>query len=224
MNKLQQELAELYFSSNTVKFGAFKLSIHEKDPTLPLSPIYLHYPKDNEEGSEQLPRIYDLIGEIFADMVKSTNISFDRIVGIPNGARPLADNLAKRLPNYPANLVEFEKKVDEEGKRSFSGPSKGEHKPGENLLLVEDHTSGGYNKSLFIAAADDAGLKVTDILTVVDRQQGAPAYLSSIGVELHSIYKVEELVNFYVEKGLVTAEKAAEVHTYLENNQIIVGS
>lgn len=158
----------------------------------------------------------------FFDLVQKESIQYDRIVGIPNGARPLAENLAKRLPDWPDNLVEFEKHVDKRGKRSFSGPSSGIVNPNEKLLLVEDHTSGGYNKSLFVVAAKDSQLQVSDILTVVDRQQGATAYLESIGIRLHSLYKADELTEFYVQEGLIDEAKAQEVHEYLRANQIVV--
>lgn len=222
MDDRKKELAKLYIESNSVQFGAFKLSIHNKDSSLQLSPIYLHFPKNDETGSELLPRINDLIGELFFDVIQKASIQYDRIVGVPNGARVLAENLAKRLADWPENLVEFEKHVDNDGKRSFTGPTKGTANVNDRLLLVEDHTSGGYNKSLFVAAAKKSNLTITDILTVVDRQQGAPAYLKSIGITLHSIFKIEELTKFYVEEGLIGESKAQEVHNYLQSNQIVI--
>ena len=84
------------------------------------------------------------------------------------GAKPLADAYARRYEGYPCNLINFDK-VQKLGKTVFKGPE-GEYRKGEELLIDEDHTSGGRNKKLIHATAIAAGLAVPVILTDVDRQ------------------------------------------------------
>lgn len=220
MNKAYKELADLYISSGSLRFGSFKLAAHDKDPNLPLTPYYLHYPNEDEEGSQLLPRMFEIIGQIFAEIIEKQNIKYHRIVGMPNGARSLAENTAKLRPDWPENLIEFEKIIDNKGRRAFSGPSKGRVSGGDVVLVCDDHTSGGYSKSLFIKTALKSDLNVRDVLTVVDRQQGAETYLRSKKVKLHSIFKIETLMKYYLQQGLLSTQKFDLVKNYITNNQI----
>jgi hypothetical protein len=54
MSELREQIAGLYYRSNSVQFGEFRLFVHVDNPELPLSPYYLHYPKPEEQGSELL--------------------------------------------------------------------------------------------------------------------------------------------------------------------------
>ncbi len=42
MTETQKELADALFNIGAIKFGAFRLKLHEKNPTAPLSPIYVN--------------------------------------------------------------------------------------------------------------------------------------------------------------------------------------
>ncbi|HSX14743.1 MAG TPA: hypothetical protein VLE72_02425 [Candidatus Saccharimonadales bacterium] len=221
LNLKQKELADLYFDSDTVKFGAFKLAAHEANPDLELSPIYLHYPKPGEAGTELLPRIYVLAAGLFSDLISEKGLEYDRMAAVPKGAQPVAEELAKLEPDGENKLLEFGKE-EADGRRVFVGPIKGDYQKGHVLMVVEDHTSGGYNKSLFKNAAEKAGLVVNDILTVVDRQQGAMEYLTSQGVGFHSIFTLDELLDHYVETKRIELEKAKMVRDYIKRNQIQV--
>ena len=215
------ELANLYFDSKTVKFGAFKLAAHEANPDLELSPIYLHYPKPGEEGADLLPRIYDIAGQLFFDLAKEKGINFDKIGAVPKGAQPLALEMAKHYPDYPGNLLEFGKE-EVDGKRIFVGPTNGEFKKGDVMVVVEDHTSGGYNKSLFKGAVEKTGLVIHDVLTVVDRQQGAAKYLSSHSIGFHSIFGIDRLLAHYLATDRIDQERADTALDYIRRNQIAV--
>lgn len=212
------ELADLYYESGSVQFGAFKLAAHKKDPTLPDSPIYLHYPKKGA-GVKLLPRIYVLVGAIAHEIVSDLGLGFKRIGAVPEGAKPLASDLAARFNAWPNNLIEFGK--DEvEGQNHFFWKS-GEYEPGDVMLAVEDHTSGGYNKGLFIAGANEIDLIINDFLTVVDREQGAASYLASIGVGFHSIFKLSELLEYYwLVKRCISLSKFGEISDYIATNQL----
>ncbi|MBP9738675.1 hypothetical protein KBD20_03230 [Candidatus Saccharibacteria bacterium] len=222
MNQQKSILADLYIQSNSVQFGSFKISAHEVDPGLPLTPLYLHYPKPGEPGYELLPEMFEIVGKLFYDIITNKNIQFDKIAGIPAGADLFAVTTAQHFPHSQNVLLRFKKETDAVGKRSFSGPTDGVLQKGDRVLILDDHTSGGYNKSLFIDLLSSKGARVTDVLTIVDRQQGATEFLRTLGVTLHSIFTISELISFYKNEGLITAEQYILTNQYIQDNQIII--
>jgi orotate phosphoribosyltransferase len=219
MGETREKIAELYYRSGSVQFGAFRLSAHLDNPGLPLSPYYLHYPEQREDGSELLPELYSLVGQVFYDICESqsTPIRPVRIAGVPKGAVPLADAHAKLYESYPRNLLVFTKE-QEENKTVFFGPY-GEFAVGEELVIDEDHTSGGRNKKLIRAAAMSGGLLVFNMLTVVDRQQGAVENMAQEGVRLLSIFTMDELLRIGGDTGFATQHQVDEALEYLALNQ-----
>src|SRR5579871_523396 len=123
MSTGRDRIAELYFASDSFQFGEFRLSAHQENPDLPLSPYYLHYPKPGEPGAEYLPEMFSLIGEEFYNLCQSQTpaVSPTKIAGVPRGALPLADAHAQHYPTYPANLLTFAKS-EVDGKTVFSEP------------------------------------------------------------------------------------------------------
>lgn len=217
MESTREKIAELYYRSGSVQFGAFRLSVHLDNPDLPLSPYYLHYPKQGKPGSELLPELFNLIGQEFFTICETQDIRPKRIAGVPKGAAPLADAHAKHYEDYPNNLVRFTK-VEESGKTIFLGPE-GEFIEGEELVIDEDHTSGGRNKRLIRAAAISGGLVVPNMLTVIDRQQGGVENMARDGVKLISIFTMDELLQIGAESGYATQQQVDEALEYRALNQ-----
>lgn len=215
-------LADFYITSGSVKFGQFKLAVHEAQPDLEPTPIYMHFPKTGELGYEILPKIYELVGELFADIINEKSLRFTKICAIPSGADPLASSTIKSLGLGEEPFLSFKKKIDTQGNRQFSGPVIGELNNDDVVLVLDDHTSGGYTKSLFIDYLNSRGAIVTDILTVVNRQQGATKFLSSKNVVLHEIFTISELLNYYVETNQINRQTADAVQKYINENQIII--
>lgn len=222
LSDLRIQLASLYVQSNSVQFGSFKISAHELDDTLPLTPMYLHYPKDSEAGTELLPQMFNIIGKLFYEIITSRQIQFDKIAGIPEGANPFARTTASHFDSPGKILLNFEKRLDASGKRTFLGPIKGRLGRGDNVAILDDHTSGGYNKSLFVDVIQKNGGEVTDVLTVIDREQGATKFLKTLGITLHSIFTISELLDFYIAESLITTDQYSEIMKYIKDNQIKV--
>lgn len=222
---VREQIGELYYRSETIKFGAFPLSVHIDNPDLPLSPWYLHYPEEGEPGTQYLPELFRLIGVEFKNMNDELGLQPVRIAGVPRGALLLGEELAKQYEQgYPGNLLVFGKEqtkpVDgQPGKTEFTGPT-GTWEPGDELQIVEDHTSGGRNKRLILNAAQRAGLVVPTMLTVVDREQGGVANMAELNVALHSIFTASELLNYGVAEGHISQTLADEVNAYRETNPL----
>lgn len=216
LSQLQYKLADLYFKSGTVKFGAFKIAAHETQPDLPLSPLYMHYPKEGDVGYEMLSEIFELIGQLFAEIIQAEQIEFTKLCAVPRGADPLAIRTAEALGLPKSSVLTFDKQISD-GKRVFSGPTNGEVSGTDAILVLDDHTSTGYTKTLFIDYLESLGATVSDVITVVDRQQGAMNYLKSRNTTMYSIIALTELVEYYVTTNQLDSTFADELYTYLKN-------
>lgn len=64
------------------------------------------------------------------------------------------------------------------------------------------------------------GMDVTDCVVLLDRQQGGKARLGREGVVLHSVVKVEEVLELLVKEGRIKEEMAEKVRKFLGENQV----
>src|SRR5699024_3538953 len=69
----------------------------------------------------------------------------------------------------------------------------GEVHQNEKLVLLEDVTSSGTHASRAVKALRSAGADVDSVLGVIDRSEGATELLSREGIELSSLYTIDEL-------------------------------
>lgn len=209
-------LAELYFLSNSFMYGRdFRFSVHIDNPELELSPQKLHFPVGDEPGTEYLPELFGLVAELNVELINAQRLTFDRLCGVPMGALPLGEALAKKL-RRKRDLVVFDK-IESPGSTEFIlyGP----FPPGLRLLIVEDHTSGGRNKLLMKAAAEASGLEVADMITIVDRQQGGVGCLAKAGVRLHSLLTLDDLLDYGLERGYLDVNTVTKIRGYIARNQ-----
>jgi uridine monophosphate synthetase len=65
----------------------------------------------------------------------------------------------------------------------------------------------------------EQGLVVNDCMVIIDREQGGREKLAEIGVTLHVIFRIAELLNILVVARKLRPEMAAEIRLYLANNR-----
>ena len=112
------------------------------------------------------------------------------------------------------------KKEEENGSRKIIGIVDGyKITPGSRALLVDDLITKSYSKLEAIRVLEAAGLKVKDILVVIDREQGGEEELKKEGYNLRAIYKISDLLMLYLNKGIITRQKHDEVMEYIYVNR-----
>lgn len=219
------ELAALLFDLGAVKFGEFELKMHEGMEKPPKSPIYLdlrtekHPTKPGPLTDEAMERI----GDLFLELLEQTEVDvFECFTDIPDAGAPFGDQLERVLEftEVKANRLTLHKEQLEGGKRRITEQVDGDYEFGDNCLLVDDLVTGADTKLEAITALEGRGLQVVDILAVVDRLQGGTQRLGQEGYDVHVIFRLDQLLDFYVETGRLAQMKAIAVMDYIRANQV----
>ena len=177
-----EELALALHEAGCVQFGQFKLKSGL------LSPIYV----DLRLLVSQ-PRLLRRVGEVLAE--RAQTFKFDVLAAIPYAALPIgvAVSLALDVP-----LVYPRKEVKDYGtERSVEGA----FERGQTVLLIDDLITKGHSKLEAIAPLEAAGLKVKDILVLVDREQGGVEELDAHGYAVHAVLTLAQILDVLVGAG-----------------------
>lgn len=66
---------------------------------------------------------------------------------------------------------------------------------------------------------EENGLKVKDVMVLIDREHGATARLRARGYNLLSILKLNVMLNHYMSRGLISEETYHTSAEYLRSKQ-----
>lgn len=143
-------------------------------------------------------------------MVRSAGeLQFDCLAGIPYAGLPIA--VAMSLEgDWP--LVYPRKELKEYGTRR---QVEGVFRSGDRALVIDDVITTGGAKLEAISPLRQAGLRVDDILVVVDREQSGAEVLAAAGLHLHSVLKVSGLLEELNRAGIVTDAQVARAREFL---------
>ena len=134
----------------------------------------------------------NLIGEIFLnEILKDPEIS---AVGGPTmGADPIVGSVLTHsgLKNISLNGFLVRKKEKEYGTGKLI---EGNLKEGDRVVVVDDVITTGESVLKSISAVENAGAKISKVLVIVDREEGAEKKFSELGYDYYSIFKISELL------------------------------
>lgn len=110
-----------------------------------------------------------------------------KIAGMALGAVPLAVAVALET-NRPFVMVRKEAK--DHGTKELV---EGDVSPGDKFIIVEDVATTGGSTLRVVSALREKGANVSKAVVVVDREEGAREMLTEHGIELISLFKVQDL-------------------------------
>ncbi len=145
-----------------------------------------------------------------------------QVVGIPDTATPLAlaTALASHKTAAPLAYGQLRKKpASYPGGRSGASSFMGEIDPQRQITLLDDVMASGRTKQWSIATLAEEGLRVARILVVVDREQGGDEILAGQGCEVHSLYRVSELIDYYQTTGRIDSAAAGAAREHVRGRR-----
>lgn len=196
----EKELCAALFNAGAVKFGLFTLKSGMKSPVYIDLRVLVSYPK-----------VLAKVAKALISITRERGLKFDRIAGVPYAALPIATavSLQSGTPMiYP--------RKEPKGYGTMRGVE-GEYKKGETVLLYDDIITTAESKIEAISALGSEGLKVRDVVVLVDREQGGKEELERNGCRLHSVLTVSELLEALRKSGKVSTEQCDSAKEYFRN-------
>ena len=136
-----------------------------------------------------------LVGKAFWEEVKQFEGPIDGVGGLTLGADPIATatSIAAELAGESVHAFIIRKEPKGHGTGQWLEGRKN-LPPGSRVVIVEDVTTTGGSSLKAVERAEEEGLMVLGIVTLVDREEGARDAIETAGQNLRAVFTKSELV------------------------------
>lgn len=200
-------LARALFDLGGVQFGSFTLGRSTVN-----SPVYI-----NPRVLVSQPRYLKAVAELIRQETSSGQARrrpriapFDLVAGVPFGGLHLATAFSL-LTDTPMIYVRPGGEKDHR--------IEGRYENGQTVLVIDDLITTGGSILETAGILEAHGLKVRDVIVLVDREQGATERLRRYGYNLVPILRLTVMLNYYYNTGLIDEFWYRRSIEYLRANQ-----
>ncbi len=203
-------LAQTLFDLGAVQFGNFTVSESAVSSPVFVNPkVLISNPTALRVASKLMQQEINLAQSLRRARVHP----FGVVAGVPVGGLLLASaySLETNIPLIYARI-----RPEGTGKRGIEG----HFTAGDTALIIDDLITRGSNILETAAMLEEGGLKVKDVIVLIDREHGAAKRLQRRGYNLMSILKLDVMLNHYMSRGLISEEIYRSCAEYLRSKQV----
>ena len=202
-------LAQTLFDLGGVQFGNFTVS-----ESAVSSPVFIN-PKvliSNPTALRVASKLMQQEINLAQSLRRARAHPFAVVAGVPVGGLLLATaySLETNIPMIYARV-----RPEGTGKRGIEG----RFNMGDAALIIDDLITRGSSVLETAELLEENGLKVKDVIVLVDREHGATERLRHRGFNLISILKLDVMLNHYMSGGLISEETYNICAEYLRSKQ-----
>lgn len=196
-----ERLAQALVDAGAIQFGAFRLKLHEERPDAPLSPIYI-----NLRLLRSHPDQMDVAVAAYRALLR--DCEFDVLADVPMAATPFVAIIS--------HLTRMPMITPRQPKTHGSGASiDGAYRPGQTAVVIDDLVTKADSKLEAVRVLEAEGLRVRDVVVLVDREQGGREQLTAAGYTLRAAVRFTELMDIYRRTGVVDDAMFARIGDYM---------
>jgi uridine monophosphate synthetase len=189
-------LADALLEAGCVRFGEFKLKSGTK------SPIYIDL-----RLLASKPSLLTHVASAYLPILQG--LHYDRLAALPYAALPIVTAISLQTGRP---MVYPRKEIKDYG---TGHAVEGGYELGEKVVLIDDLATTGGSKFEGIERLENAGLKVHDVVVLIDREGGAAQELAEAGYRLHAVCTLSQLIEHWADVGKVSPQQADEVKRFL---------
>lgn len=205
LTEAQEALSVQLFNIGAIKFGNFRLYLHDENPEAPLSPVYFEL-----RVLRRFPEAKQAAVDVYEELVRP--LKFDLLADVPTAATPLVSSLSDRLgvgmvtPRTDAKVHGSGAKVD----------GLLEADKGKTAVVIDDLVTRADSKLKAISVLKENGVDVKDVVVLVDREQGGEEQLAAEGYTLHSALRRNQMLEYYARVGKISQDIYRDAQHRLE--------
>ncbi len=198
---LTSSIIEKLFTVGAIKFGEFTLKSGIVSPIYIDLRIIISYP--------------DLLRQVANAMWETVaKTHFDLVCGVPYTALPIATTIS--LDHAIPMIMKRKEKKDYGTKKIIEG----EFNPGQTCLVIEDLVTSGASVFETIQPLEEIGIKVTDIVVLIDREQGGRQHITDKGYTLHAVCTLTEILDTLTASGRINLSTSNMAKNFIHEHQV----
>ena len=177
-----------------------------------ISPFYI-----NLRLIVSYPEVLQAVSEHLYNLVSDRH--FDVVCGVPYTALPMA-TLLSVAHGVPMVMRRKEGSKAYGLKKSIEGVWKSDGT--STCLVVEDLVTSGLSVFETIEPLQAAGMKVEDVVVLINREQGGKENIEARGVRLHALLTVTQVMDILHARGKIAMNTVEQVKQFVQNSRAVI--